>query len=324
MQGEYCTPGQNTGGIRNLVLIYNGHYDQQRGDWSAQELLPYLLYQKRNGSFGEPFFDGFLFLGLLSHTGNQMFEPVDPDKAATWDDFEWYLHKTLRPQGDLYALHEAVLQARNLSGQPQLQARLVLTIPFPARQTFGGPDGQKAAISRYIDRMEELYRPFAQLDTLQLCGLYWLHEDAAQTELIAYASQKAKERGLAFLWIPYYRAFGFDRWQEMDFDAAILQPNHYFNGTQPVQIQNTAELAAQNNMGLELEFDERAFDDENFYRRYLDYLEGAQRFGFAGPQVFKGYYQDVKALYNAVNQGGAHGRELYEKTFEVAAGHKGE
>ena len=42
MQGEYCTSGQNTGGIRNLVLIYNGYYDRQQGDWSAQELLPYL------------------------------------------------------------------------------------------------------------------------------------------------------------------------------------------------------------------------------------------------------------------------------------------
>ena len=43
-----------------------------------------------------------------------------------------------------------------------------------------------------------------------------------------------------------------------------------------------------------------------------------------GSQVFKGYYQDVKAIYNAANRGGARGRELYEKTFEVATGHKGE
>ena len=217
-----------------------------------------------------------------------------------------------------------MLQARILSRRPQLQARLVLTIPFPSRQTFGGPESQKAAIDRYMDRMAELYRPFEQLDTLRLCGLYWLHEDASQTELIDYAGRNARERGLAFLWIPYYRALGFDRWQAMGFDAAILQPNHYFNGTQPVQIQNAAELAAQNHMGLELEFDERAFDDENFYRRYLDYLKGAQRFGFSGSQVFKGYYQDVKAIYYAANRGGARGRELYEKTCEVATGHKGE
>ena len=36
------------------------------------------------------------------------------------------------------------------------------------------------------------------------------------------------------------------------------------------------------------------------------------------------HYQDVKAIYNAANRGGARGRELYEKTFEVATGHKGE
>ena len=70
----------------------------------------------------------FSFWGFLSCTGNQLFEAVDPAKAATWEDFEWYLNKTLRPQGDLCALHEAVLQARKLSRRPQLQARLVLTI----------------------------------------------------------------------------------------------------------------------------------------------------------------------------------------------------
>lgn len=155
-------------------------------------------------------------MGLLSCTGNQLFEAVDPAKAATWEDFEWYLNKTLRPQGDLCALHEAVLQARKLSRRPQLQARLVLTIPFPSRQTFGGPESQKAAIDRYMDRMAELYRPFEQLDTLRLCGLYWLHEDASQTELIDYAGRKARERGLAFCGFPTTGLWGLTAGRQWD------------------------------------------------------------------------------------------------------------
>lgn len=324
MKESYCVPARSTGEIRNLVLIYNGYYENNKGDWSAQELLPYLLYQKKDGSFGEQFFDGFLFLGLLSYTGNQFFEAVDPQKAATWQDLDWYLDKTMNPQGDLNALHEAVLRARKISGNSQLKAKVVLTIPFPSKETFGGAETQKQAICQYVDRMLEMYGPFEKLDTLELSGFYWLHEDAAQKELIEYARKKTKEQGLAFLWIPYYRANGFDHWQKLGFDAAILQPNHYFNETQPIQIQNTAELAGQYGMGIEFEFDERAFEDEGLYRRYLDYLEGAHRFSFSGPDVFKGYYQDVKAIYNAVNNGGTHGRELYEKTFEAATGHKGE
>lgn len=324
MKGNYCTPGKNTGDIQNLVLIYNGYYEQNKGDWKAEELLPYLLYQKRDGSFGEPFFDGFLFLGLLSYTGNQLFEAVDPKKAANWNDFDWYLNKTFHPQGDLNALHKAVLSARQICGKSDLKARVVLTIPFPSKETFGGQETQKAAICRYVDRMMEWYRPFEQQNTLELCGFYWLHEDDAQTELIQYARKKTKEQGLAFLWIPYYQAHGFDHWQEMGFDAAILQPNHFFNGTPSVQIRNTAELARKYQMGIEFEFDERAFENEEFYQKYLDYLNGAHQFGFSGPGVFKGYYQDVKAIYNAVNHGGTHGRELYEKTFEAAVGHKGE
>ena len=41
----------------------------------------------------------FSFLGLLSCTGNQLFEAVDPAKAATWEDFEWYLNKNAAAAG---------------------------------------------------------------------------------------------------------------------------------------------------------------------------------------------------------------------------------
>ena len=71
MKQTYQAPSEETAGIRNLVLIYNGYYEQNRGNWMPEEFLPYLLYQRRDGSFSERFFDGFLFLGLLGPQGGQ-------------------------------------------------------------------------------------------------------------------------------------------------------------------------------------------------------------------------------------------------------------
>ena len=53
MKQTYQAPGEETAGIRNLVLIYNGYYEQNRGNWTLEEFLPYLLYQRRDGSFSE-------------------------------------------------------------------------------------------------------------------------------------------------------------------------------------------------------------------------------------------------------------------------------
>ncbi len=122
----------------------------------------------------------------------------------------------------------------------------------------------------------------------------------------------------------FFNAHGFGRWKDLGFDSAILQPNHFFNGTPPEQIPAAAALARQNGMGLELEFDERAFEDAGYCRRYLDYLEGAAQYGYGGPDVFKGYYQDVKALLYAARGAGIHGRTLYEKTFEAAHAYRAE
>ena len=55
MKQTYQAPSEETAGIRNLVLIYNGYYEQNRGNWMPEEFLPYLLYQRRDGRFFERF-----------------------------------------------------------------------------------------------------------------------------------------------------------------------------------------------------------------------------------------------------------------------------
>lgn len=100
-------------------------------------------------------------------------------------------------------------------------------VPFPSRESFPGTEAQKEAIRLYMEQMKERYQPFAASDALELCALYWLHEDDAQEELIRYAAALTHAQGLRFLWIPFFNAHGFGRWKDLGFDSAILQPNHF-------------------------------------------------------------------------------------------------
>ena len=163
-----------------------------------------------------------MFLGLLGPQGGQFFEATDPLKASTWDDWNWYLEKTFSPGGDLAALRDAVLDARRMSGDNALRAKLVLMVPFPSRESFPGTEAQKEALRLYMEQMKERYQPFAASDALELCALYWLHEDDAQEELIRYAAALTHAQGLRFLWIPFFNAHGFGRWKDLGFDLSLI------------------------------------------------------------------------------------------------------
>ena len=76
-------------------------------------------------------------------------------------------------------------------------------VPFPSRESFPGTEAQKEALRLYMEQMKERYQPFAASDALELCALYWLHEDDAQEELIRYAAALTHAQGLRFLWIPF-------------------------------------------------------------------------------------------------------------------------
>ena len=264
-------------------------------------------------------------MGLLGPQGGQFFEATDPLNASTWDDWNWYLEKTFSPGGDLAALRDAVLDARRMSGDNALRAKLVLMVPFPSRESFPGTEAQKEALRLYMEQMKERYQPFAASDALELCALYWLHEDDAQEELIRYAAALTHAQGLRFLWIPFFNAHGFGRWKDLGFDSAILQPNHFFNGTPPEQIPAAAALARQNGMGLELEFDERAFEDAGDRLALSGLSGGGGAIRLWRPRRVQGLLSGRKgAPIRCPRSRRTHGRTLYEKTFEAAHAYRAE
>ena len=86
--------------------------------------------------------------------------------------------------------------------------------------------------------------------------------------------------GLQFVWIPYFKAKGFENWRDLGFDIVYHQPNHFFNKNIPdSRIDEACSLARQYGMGMEFECDENAlFQKENSsYDRMNAYMDGFWR-----------------------------------------------
>ena len=104
----YMQKGPHTAGIGNLVLLYNGYYEDGSGNWTAENCMPYLVHEDlKTGEF-DTMFDGVLLLALRTEGGEHTFQgPSSAAEAATVDDFIWYLEKTLGKNGDVTQLNQA-------------------------------------------------------------------------------------------------------------------------------------------------------------------------------------------------------------------------
>lgn len=338
---EYLKPGEQTAGIRDLILFYNGHYESNAGVWKKEEFVPYISYVDRNGVPQEWLFNGALFLAKWSQNFNGYEE--SHDRPSNKEDWQWILEKTF--ESDLPALNEAVGETARLLGDEGYQFKVVLMIPYPApnQKEFGSLDGErvllfdhsvvspeeaqrnkKAAVQWYVDQLMERWDK-KDLPHLKLAGLYWMNEAVNQQvpgeeELIGWTGGLVHKLGLKYFWIPYFNAAMYWKWKELGFDAAALQPNHFFSNTTAERVKVAADMARQAGMGVEIEVDSRVFDLNGGFRpKYPNYLNGGLEYGYAG-DVFRGYYQDVKLLAQAAYSSDASNREVYEWTYQFIKG----
>ena len=94
----------------------------------------------------------------------------------------------------------------------------------------------------------------------------------SDSALVAAVGNAVHQEDLRLLWVPYYDAEGWDRWWVW-FDEAWLQPNYFFDLTLPATRLDSAAADAEGaNMGLEIEFDGRVFDNPQFSNRLDPYL----------------------------------------------------
>lgn len=277
-----------TNQIRDLVLIYQG--GEKRIDWTADQFVPYVTHRFADGRT-EWLFDGFLFLDLNDGKGSTFF-PFYGAKKARRTEWEWYLDRLFERGKSLDALDSCIRTMKEKIGNPGFKHKVVLSLltPLPGQTDWGSVDGnpldfsnyedQATAVSWFIDRLLERFYA-AGYENLELTGLYWLDEDICHTkELTKYVAPLVHAKNLEFVWIPYFKARGYDRWQELGFDIVYHQPNHFFDKKVPdSRLDEACDIALELGMAMEFEFDKYAvYGTENSsYDRMQAYIDAYRR-----------------------------------------------
>lgn len=273
--------------VRDLVLIYQG--GAHRIDWTKDQFVPYVTHTFADGRKNW-LFDGFLFLEFTDN-GKQLIPDLRMPNAQK-GDWERYLDRVFEKGKSLDALNACIEEQKAELGDPGFKHKIVLTIlpPLPHQKDWGELDGKaldfdnvedaKAACQWFLNQLVDRFEK-SGYNNLELSGIYWVAEDMAHNEgFTRHVSDMVHEKGLQFAWIPYYKASGYDRWQELGFDIAYYQPNFFFRKDIPVsRLDEACSQARQYGMGLELEFDARALheSEDSFYDRLDAYMDAYWR-----------------------------------------------
>lgn len=300
--------------IKDLALIYQGGV--HRIDWTPDQFLPYVVHQFTDGH-KDWLFDGFLFLEFTDGKGCG-FATRYSDKNAGKAEWLWLLDRLFEDGKALSALDQCIGMQIKEIGKPGFTHQIVLSLPevLPGKKDWGELEGIPLDLSRQEDQVkatrwyiDELMKRFkqAKYKHLKLSGFYWLAEDIDFTkDLSVPLSKYIHSKNKTFCWIPYWQAKGYNQWKELGFDIAYQQPNHFFKASIPdKRLEEACQSAATLNMGMELEFDERALYDtkDSFYNRlvaYIDHFERQQAFRTSAMAYYSGNHA-VLDMYKSTN-----------------------
>ncbi|MCH5183775.1 MAG: DUF4855 domain-containing protein [Oscillospiraceae bacterium] len=310
--------GPQIDGIGNVVLMYTV------GNYTEDQLLPYLLYQDTDGNFADTMFDAMLF--LPSGTSN-----YDYTVAEGW---EKYLADMLgaTSKNNLTALNSVVgKHSEELGGK---KYPVFLSVPFlaPGNKDINGVtpnnlENRFQIIQAFIDRMVDAFNA-SGFDNLELKGLYW-HEELVQytlsnyeEELIKQFNEYAHGKGLKTIWIPYFGAPGAERAVELGFDCATLQSGYAFGRdasvvaeigeSTPKAVEDSAAEAKKYGLGMEFELDVGRTD---FLDRYYKYVHTGYKTGCMDGHMMM-LYQSVAGIYGCAKSPKASGqRQVYDMTY---------
>ena len=278
---NYATPRD----IRDLALIYQG--GTQRIPWTIDQIEPYVVHKYAGGG-KDWLFDGFLFLEFADMPECNFAPGYRGKRAARKDDWQRYLNSMFESGKALYALDSCITVNKAEIGDPGFRHKVIITLPtpHPHQKDWGQIDGRNldfdnvddayAACKWYIDELTARFNTagFANID---LSGIYWVDEDMRYLGGFTKAiSPYIHSKGLQFVWIPYFRAKGFEDWRELGFDIVYHQPNHFFNPKiSDSRLDEACSLARHYGMGMEFECDENALSQRqdcraNRMQAYID------------------------------------------------------
>ncbi len=330
-------PPEDILGAKNIVLAYNYRpVDENKGLLTYENFLPMTAYLDKDGNITDTFMDGFLFLPDVSFE----FSPFGK-RSEGWRD---YMDSIFAPDKNLNALEKAAYDVGNKLNIPDYKVKVFFPIPYTytgpeefgmvngENLVFDNPESRKKAIKWLIDSLIERYNggnyPHTELE-----GFYWFEEalnvtDKYEKEIVRFACDYLKEKGLKCFWIPYFCALGYEEWQSYGFTAACMQPNYMFDySIHKDRLYETAKQAHRMGMCVELEVwkiyeDEKGnIDDDSRenIRRFIEYLEAGKETGYM--KTAKMYYQGsahgciITRGWNSKNE---YYREMYDKAYLFA------
>ena len=229
-------------GIHNINLTYT--FATRATNWgrhTKDSLLHDVGYYDRSGKLVDTFMDAYLFLPCVTYgpSGGTMYESSNPAKAGDWIS---YLDDLFEDGYNVSALNSAVAEVGQQLGMPDYKVKVFFTILFPhdGQTNFGSLDGKnnldfsdqadrKAAVDWLMD--EEIRRFEAgNYAHLELVGFYWFEEYLTYAfenalSLVQHFNGRVHDKGYKSIWIPYYRASGYNHCKEYGFDVVCMQPN---------------------------------------------------------------------------------------------------
>ena len=271
VSADYAPPeAERYGSMHDIMLAY-----MAPGHWAQQDFLPYVAYLDKAAG-GVPrdwFYDAWLFLMFGgAPTGGDYI-----NGSAKSSDWQFYVDQLFMPDRNLAALEGCIEAVGERLKSPGRVSRVIIMIPYLSPQTkdFGDVDGdgqpENAAVD--ADRIKAFRWAVDAIRTrwgqqhyrhLKLDGCYWMNEGiGGRDEAVGRATgQYLHEQGLNFHWIPWFSAPGFEKWRELGFDLAIMQPNYAFMSV-PVgavvadeeRLTRNANLAREGGLGVEMELD---------------------------------------------------------------------
>ena len=318
-RADYPLPRQ--AGFHHCALIYD------KASRGVKELRP-LVVRTGNGKAKEWLFDAFLF---LHYSSPRSFDTLTGPTIRS--DWQYQLDRWFAPNRDLAALDATIEQSKADLGAPPRKREVMLAIPYlnPTVKSFGDVEGggRSADLSTSEGRASVLHwyisearRRFAAAAyrNLHLWGFYWMREDmpAGDEPMVRQAAREVHAGGDKLLWIPYFQATGWNRWQGAGFDVAMMQSVYAFTFAHHGDVRRnrlavTATSARRNGLGAEIECGDivREPKDRYYFRCYL--ADGAaNRLGYQ--QAATAYYlgddlvkqmlaspqPEVRSLYDAL------------------------
>lgn len=352
---DYCASLE---GVTDVIKIYDGYYpsNQSLAQNTVEELLPYVAYLSSDGVVKDTMFDAVAFVPCVStnfaYPSGGTLVKTSKYPAAVMSDWIYYTDFLFEKGFELDALNTAVKQ---VYGDLGIKGKfpVLLTMPYAGipKSSFGDLDGdgkeeysrsaqERAAVVKWYDQYVTSRFNEAEFSHLELVGYYWYGEEVNyswsedEAEFTRLATQAIEDGGKTVMFDPFYLSTGFDHWQELGFDAAVMQPNVAFTDSRPYfnteMLWEFADTAKEYCLGVEIETNEPSFFNntetaETAAHNYEKYL-------FVGAQT--GYMDALHTFYQGAGPGtlynlchadektgnGKRLRRLYDITYRFIKG----